>query len=495
MRVLSLAIALFALAICGVASAEEPATMRARTHFENGVRLFDAAPPDFNGALAEFREAYSAKPSPGIKRNIALCLRALHRYGEAIDALTEMLKARGPTLTPHVRNAAEKAISEMNALIATVRVTVVVQMGHAATAATEPVVQLFVDDEREPRTNLDAPLRLGPGDHVLRARAPGFPDAVARVSLTAGERDTPVRLELVAVTTIEYGRLLVRTPIASCAIIVDNVVVGYGEWAASVRAGKHHVAVMTYKSIYFDDDIDVPANGLRDVAIDYRSVHPAGKITFLKPTVRSNYIVAGFTYAGEQLTYAGGLDGSDSDHSFTGGTLTLKYGRHLSENLSLELLGEIGSLAPQTAASPVTSSSPPTPSSQVRNLRVTSWVFAPEFRYQSSGHFRFVTGIALGLQGQIVNASVADNSYTFDNQNQTYNLARTSQRNFTANGVSIMGLYDLGLQFDIGSRFFAEMSGFVDTHGIGAPSNDGKSLFESSPAFRFGARFLIGYGF
>src|ERR1700689_2200624 len=97
----------------------------AKLHFQNGIHLYDQQPPDYEGALAEFRAAEKDKPSPGIKRNIALCLRALHRYGEAIDELEAMLATGGDNLKPATRDAGQKMIVEMNALIATVKVKVV----------------------------------------------------------------------------------------------------------------------------------------------------------------------------------------------------------------------------------------------------------------------------------------------------------------------------------------------------------------------------------
>src|SRR6185312_8312204 len=102
-------------------------TQRAHTHFSNGVRLYDGKPPDYEAALAEFRAAYAAKPVASIKRNVALCLRGLHRYGEAIDTLDEMLAEGGDTIKPEVRDAARKAINEMTAMVSVVRLRVVLR--------------------------------------------------------------------------------------------------------------------------------------------------------------------------------------------------------------------------------------------------------------------------------------------------------------------------------------------------------------------------------
>ncbi len=56
------------------AQADDSAAAR---HFDAGVRLYDGNPPDYEGALAEFEAAYREKPSPLLRLNLALCLRAL----------------------------------------------------------------------------------------------------------------------------------------------------------------------------------------------------------------------------------------------------------------------------------------------------------------------------------------------------------------------------------------------------------------------------------
>jgi hypothetical protein len=65
------------------------ATEAARAHFKAGVRLYQDQ--NFAGALAEFLASYELKPGPGSLQNVALCQKALFRYGEAADSLTQLL--------------------------------------------------------------------------------------------------------------------------------------------------------------------------------------------------------------------------------------------------------------------------------------------------------------------------------------------------------------------------------------------------------------------
>src|SRR5262249_49095352 len=117
------ALALFALLFLPLTARAEQADDQARAHFRRGIELYDRR--DHTGALEEFRAAYAAKQSPTIKRNIALCLRALGRYAEATDALEEMLAEGDTTLKPDVKEAANRAIAEMSAQVASVRLRVV----------------------------------------------------------------------------------------------------------------------------------------------------------------------------------------------------------------------------------------------------------------------------------------------------------------------------------------------------------------------------------
>src|SRR5262249_27784393 len=144
----------------------------ARTHFASGVKLYDAK--DYAAALDEFRVAYREKPSPGILRNIALCLRALKRFPEAIDTLEEMLARGGDTLDVRTRDAAQKAIDEMSETIAVVRLRIVL---HAPGGASMPPLDARVDDAQIPQNKLLA-VRVMPGEHTFRVTAPGYSDGL-----------------------------------------------------------------------------------------------------------------------------------------------------------------------------------------------------------------------------------------------------------------------------------------------------------------------------
>ena len=101
---LSLAMVLLFAAPFARAQPADPTVEEARARFEEGVRRYDKR--DFEGALAEFRAAYDAHPSPAILRNVALSLKALGRNAEAIEALERMLSEGSPA--PGVRRGGHR---------------------------------------------------------------------------------------------------------------------------------------------------------------------------------------------------------------------------------------------------------------------------------------------------------------------------------------------------------------------------------------------------
>src|SRR5438874_1075813 len=101
-------------------SQPDPVAQAAREHFSAGVKLYDKG--DYEGALTEFRAAYTAQSSPAILVNVALTLRKLGRNAEAIDALEPLLV--DPAVDAATRASTEKTLAELRAKIATIRVQV-----------------------------------------------------------------------------------------------------------------------------------------------------------------------------------------------------------------------------------------------------------------------------------------------------------------------------------------------------------------------------------
>ncbi|HEV8549250.1 MAG TPA: hypothetical protein VGQ57_09480 [Polyangiaceae bacterium] len=158
-----------------------PTTEAARAHFKTGVKLYQDQ--NYAGALAEFEAAYSLKPGPGSLQNVALCQKALFRYGEAADSLARLLSEHGADLSATERNAAERAKAELEALVGPVRLEVT---PHNATVTLDGL----------PFTAANGAARLNVGEHTFSASAPGFARATRSVSVASGQPELVVDLVL-----------------------------------------------------------------------------------------------------------------------------------------------------------------------------------------------------------------------------------------------------------------------------------------------------------
>src|SRR5262249_38659835 len=144
-----LALALALTAATTALGEESAARGQASTHFRAGVRQFEGG--DAAAALVEFRAAYNAMPSYEVLYNIALCERALSRYGEALADFQRYLREGGTRVPGDRRAAVADEIAQILARTAEVDVAVA---GAPATVS--------VDGEQVGVTPLP-PLVLGPG--------------------------------------------------------------------------------------------------------------------------------------------------------------------------------------------------------------------------------------------------------------------------------------------------------------------------------------------
>jgi hypothetical protein len=466
-RLLAMLMALVGLLVALPAMADDAAGERMRAHFANGVKLFDATPPDYDGALAEFRAAYAEKPAWSIKRNIAACLRALRRYPEAIDALEEMLAEGRDQVKPDVREVAEKAITEMTGFIVLVRVTIL-PTGSKAT--------LTVGDFVVPPGKAALPLRLGPGEHVLRAHAEGFADATRKITVAGGQRHE-VTLTLVPVEIIANGTLIVRTKPAHAEITVDSEAPRAGIWQGEVRTGTHRVTVKANGYRTFETEVNVTERGVHELPVTLSEdvLPPIPPMPDL-PTVtqprkeRTWFGVAGLSlHGGEARLAAPFEDDSGKKRGFVGVGLSLRLGRQLSRYFSVEGLAELGTM----------NSDDYFPKSQP-NIRATvatqHWVLAPAIRFHTPGEVKFIAALALGLMGQGAQA-------------------RVGLKDVSGSGAGGMALFELGMEVQL-KRVFVQAVLFADVHDLSkVKDSTGQVLFDDRSAGRGGLRISLGYPF
>jgi hypothetical protein len=473
----------------------------AKLHFQNGIHLYDQQPPDYEGALAEFRAAEKDKPSPGIKRNIALCLRALHRYGEAMDELEEMLATGGDQLKPQTREAGQKMIEELSTLIATVRVKIILHKSADAKAAPVPRVDLTVDDEAIPPEKMGGSLRVGPGEHLLVARATGYGDASKKVSVVSGDKDVPVQLDLLPVSTpAELGFLRVHASNDRAAIFIDGVALANGTWEGGLPSGKHHIEARADGSAPFVEDVDVAPGA--HVVLEANVGAGTGAITTPPPPPYENpkpkkekaperywYLQGGVgAFFGTQKIDATGVSNQPwneaipGDHGFGGLSLVAKFGRKLTRVLSLELWAEVGGMKPNAYKIYNANGS----SSIDADVTETYGQLGPEIKIHSVGKFQLFAGTGLGLEVD----SVALN-------NLASNAGGFGTNNGPTKGAGVEGAWLLegGAQLYVADRFFFQASIFLDVSGNGNinDSSSGARYFLDGPWSRGGLRLQFGF--
>jgi hypothetical protein len=473
----------------------------AKLHFENGIHLYDQQPPDYEGALAEFRAAEKDKPSPGIKRNIALCLRALHRYGEAMDELEEMLATGGDKLKPQTREAGQKMIEELSALIATIRVKIVLhKSGDPKASPVIPRVDLTIDDEAIPPEKLANSLRVGPGEHLLIARAAGYGDASKKVSVVSGDKDVPVQLDLLPIaTTAELGSLTVHASNPRASIFIDGVALASGNWEGGLPSGKHHIEARADGSAPFTQDVDVApgAHVVVEANVGAGTGAVTGAITTPppppynetgkpkvkeKPPERKWYLqggVAGF-FGTASVEPGPWNEGSSQpvDHGFDGLSLLVKFGRKLTRVLSIEAWAEVG------ASKPVAYNVPN--STQAADVTWGYGQLGPELRIHSLGNFQFFAGTGVGLEFDYV---------ALNNLNSTSTNTTITKGPTKGTGLEGVWLIEAGAKWIVNERYFFEGSIFLDVSGDGniKDTSSTQPYFANSPYTHGGLRFQFGF--
>jgi hypothetical protein len=148
----------------------------ARLRFEEGVAALQRE--NYAEALVAFEASRALNPRPVVIYNIANCRQALFDYAGALAAFGEYLRAADGTNEPEERlRTARTRIAELEPRLGTIALDV------QPAGAT-----VLVNGRPVGETPLVAPLRLGPGTHVLEVRREGYRDFRREVAVTEGSR-------------------------------------------------------------------------------------------------------------------------------------------------------------------------------------------------------------------------------------------------------------------------------------------------------------------
>jgi hypothetical protein len=255
--------------------------LEAIAHFERGrERLKERA---WDAALAEFARSRQLYAGRGNTQNVAICLRELKRYDEALDAFEALL--RDFAATPADVRAIGLEIDRLRPRVGTIEVRI-----------TEPNATVVVDGRVRGTTPASVPIRVAAGTHVVRVYKRLFAPFERQVEV-AGEQNVPVAGVLAPLSS--YGTLVVAEGSGRAAqVVVDGVVVGSTPWEGPLALGPHVLALRDGDAGTAPVEVVVRANAPTTMNL---------AVAALDADVRIEPVPAGATLALDGVTLGHGL--------------------------------------------------------------------------------------------------------------------------------------------------------------------------------------------
>ncbi len=147
----------------------------AKKHFEAGMTLLEAE--DYDAAAAEFETSLKAYPTKNGFFNLANCLKAMHRYGEALDVVARFEAKFSGKLDLEWREEIRGFKRALNAVVGKVSV----KTNHKGAAVN-------VDGRKIGLSPLNKPIVLGPGEHEIEVSLDGYATENKKVKIQSGSK-------------------------------------------------------------------------------------------------------------------------------------------------------------------------------------------------------------------------------------------------------------------------------------------------------------------
>ncbi len=176
---------------CGVALAG--AKEEAKQHFQNGKELMKLE--DFAGAAVEFEQSIALYPTKNGLFNLANCYKALHRYGDALNAYQRLRAEFGAKMDKEMTSVVKDDEQQLRKLV-----------GEVGVSVSEDGASILVDGHLAGLSPLSTRLYLGPGVHVIKASLKGYKDAERRTRVVSGSK---------------ISVMLVLEPISAASVVQD----------------------------------------------------------------------------------------------------------------------------------------------------------------------------------------------------------------------------------------------------------------------------------
>lgn len=382
----------------------QAATEAARAHFKTGIKLYRDG--NYPGALAEFEAAYELKPGPGSLQNVALCQKALFRYGEAADTLTRLLLRHDAELSAAERIAAKLARDELEGLVGSFRLRV-----------TPADARVTLDGQPLSGTARSSALRVNVGEHTLVAEAPGYARGVRTFRVAGGKEDVPVELALEPV----QGFVDVRASDPAAAIAIDGRPLSLGRYTGPVTPSDDHL-VQVYRAGFepFEERIRVDVGQTLVVhgklgrrSKDAAPAAPPAAPGALPAPPEPKPPVGWFALGTFNLLATGvaPFDYSLNNARSLAGSLGIRAGRRLRAHVAVDGLFELGMLSVRDATFVPTEEEEARGSVREAGIRysVRWWRVGPNVRLMTAAdHLRVTGGLGAGIVGHQLRQGAAN---------------------------------------------------------------------------------------
>ncbi len=184
---------------------------------------------DFAGALQRYLRSRELVPSVPNTLNAAICLDKLGRLDEALELYDELISVFRDQVGVEDRQSIAAAATRLRR-----------QVGNVDVASNVDGI-VVIDGRMRGRLPLQAPIRVLPGEHVVRVVKDGWESFEVQIVVSQGEtRQVDARL----VPLASAGRLRVdQADMAGADLYVDGALVGTLPWEGTLAPGQHVVWV------------------------------------------------------------------------------------------------------------------------------------------------------------------------------------------------------------------------------------------------------------
>jgi hypothetical protein len=226
----------------------------ARKHWDSAQVL--AGDDNFEAALTEFQAAYDLSKEPRVLLNVAVSLRKLKRYADAIVAMQRELAEGGADLEPELAEKLKQQIDEAMPLTTTLSVEL-----------AEKDADVTIDGRPVGKSPIAGEIRVDVGERTIVIKKAGFVDLTKKVTVAAA---TPIKVAVELEPVVKMGKLKVTSeglpPKSGAHVVIDGADVGEVPWEGAIVAGRHSIEVSASGFITGKATRDVEWKG--SVAVD-----------------------------------------------------------------------------------------------------------------------------------------------------------------------------------------------------------------------------------